>query len=84
MSTSRNFTHDSRFSSITDGGYSNTDSHAEGSDYNNREMGSEDELFFVTSYSDFEKLGEWSHDPKLSSLPLLHNSLLYLVCSSWS
>ena len=67
MSTSRTFNDDGRFSSITDGGYSNSDSRAEGSDYNNREMGSEDELFFVTSYSDFEKLGESRSKGQLTS-----------------
>jgi hypothetical protein len=56
MSASNNFMNDGRFSSITDGGYSTAESRAQSSDHN--EMGSDDELFFVTSYSDFEKLGE--------------------------
>jgi hypothetical protein len=56
MPTSNSFLNEGRFSSITDGGYSTAESNAQSNDHN--EMGSEDELFFVTSYSDFEKLGE--------------------------
>lgn len=57
MSAKREFINDGRYSSVTDGGFS-----SDGTNFWEGEIeGTDDELFFVTSYSDFDKL---AHGPR--------------------